>query len=73
MSFREPVKNTQTSFPSLKEILEDELIQDELKLLHSSFMGADDYEVNCDDWECRLADRMYVLMGSPFDDESEVQ
>ena len=50
--------------PSFEEIMADEMIQAELKMLYttlvlelSEVMGH-----NIDDWECIIADRMYSLM-----------
>ena len=49
----------------MSQVFADEEIQAELRLLYRHFCKEDVSEI-LDDWECRLANRMYFLMGSPF-------
>ena len=50
--------------PSFEEIMADEMIQGELKMLYATLVselsGPSGY--NIDDWECIIADRMHSLM-----------
>ena len=53
--------------PSLKEVMEDEIIVNELKSLYLGIANGTDSDGSIDDWECILADRMSAIINDDLE------
>ncbi len=53
--------------PSFVEVMEDEIIQNELKSLYLGIANGTDSNGSIDDWECILADRMSAIINDDLE------